>query len=186
MKVRVYILFFICSVTSIYAQQDDHFARNYNVKVGQPCPEVVFGLVDGSTIKISDFIKNTVLIYFWTNESDTSVKILPHLMNLQKKYGRFHVIAVNDGKMNLDSLIKFVAAKKFKFAMALDNNRFLYKTLAGGNKYGYPFSLLIDREGNVEKINTNYREVEKILEKNNVLLKLKNKLDKKKHHGAEN
>jgi len=175
------LLFIVFSLwfNVVNAQSDDHFARNYNVKIGQPCPEVAFGLTDGRTIKISDYTKNTVLIYFWSDAKDTSVKILPELMRLQKKYGRFEVIAVNDGKMNVDSLEKFAFEKKLKFPMALDNNQFLYKTLAGGNKYGYPFGVLIDKEGNVEKINTNYKEVEKILEGNNVLLKLKNKIDKR-------
>jgi peroxiredoxin len=168
-------ILFLCLLALIVGSKSFAQSLGMGVKLGEKCPEISFGLYDGSDKKLSEYLGNTILIHFWGIRCDTCLKMVSELNKLQKEYGRFVVVSVNDGKSDDFTLRKFVTENKIRYAIAFDRADFLYRKLSNASDYGLPFNLLLDKKGTVVKINPNLKEVEEYLGSDNILKYFKKK-----------
>jgi peroxiredoxin len=170
-------ILFLFSGFFVFAQPSDQPRPRPQpgVRVGMPCPEMALQLWNGKTKKLSEYVGNTILIHFWTFESDTCLKVIPELIKMKKKYGKFEVISINDGKSGEDSLKSFVLHQKINFPVAVDRNDFLYKKFVHEQIFSLPFFVLIDKQGVVLQLNPTIEEVVAFQEKNKLQHKLKKK-----------
>ena len=170
------LVFFIVSGFSAGAQPGESRPRPLpGVRIGKPCPEMALQYSNGTTGKLSDYLGNTILVTFWSFDSDTCLKMLPELMKMKKKYGRFEIVSVNDGTVGEDSIRSFVLHQKLNFPVAIDRNEFLYKKFVHEQRFTLPFFVLINKEGTVLQLNPTLGEVVAFQEKNKLRYHFKKK-----------
>ncbi len=77
----------------------------------------------GKKVKLSDLNKDKLIILdFWATWCQPCKKLMPHLDEIQKKYGEFvQVVAVDIDKVRHQAKAKkYIKSKKFKFEVLLD------------------------------------------------------------------
>jgi peroxiredoxin len=161
----VFLLVFLFMVFSLQAQ----------VRVGERCPDLSFGMLNGETKKISDFLGSTVFVHFCSATDDSCLRMIPELVRLNKKHGKFVILAVYDGNFPEDSLQDFIKKNKINYSVAIDRKSFLYKSFTNNNQQGLPYNVLVDNQGIVYKFRVSLAETEDFLETKNPFKKRKQK-----------
>jgi thiol-disulfide isomerase/thioredoxin len=131
---------------------------------GKDAPPFTLDLFDGTKLSTTQLEGKNYLLYFWFSGCPPCVKISPHLVQLQKTFGKrnFTVIAVNaDRFLELETTDQDRAAyvKKAGFTFPLGHlNPDLMK--AFGNISVYPTLFLVNSDGMVQKQYVNYQTYE--------------------------
>jgi len=142
---------------------------------GKDAPSFTLDLFDGKKLSTAQLEGKTYLLYFWFSGCPPCVKISPHLVQLQKTFGKrnFTVIAVNaDRFLELETTDEQRAAyvKKAGFTFPLGHlNPDLMQ--AYGNISVYPTLFLVDSGGMVQKQYMNYQPYEVLAKDVAALLK---------------
>jgi peroxiredoxin len=121
-------------------------------------PDFSLRSTDGRTVHLSDYLgKSVVLIDFWSTTCDPCLAEMPHLVDLYKakKDKGFVVLAVSlDGPESLADVSRVVHDKDMVFPVLLDQET---TVVARYNpKREMPFSVLIDRRGNIVQKKAGY------------------------------
>lgn len=116
-------------------------------------PDFELETLDGEMVRLSDLVgQKVILLDFWATFCDPCLLAMPHLNDLYKKYEDqgFVILGVNiDGPESLSRVRSEVRKMGLDFPILLDPET---HALALYNpKTSAPFSLLIDREGNIVK-----------------------------------
>lgn len=116
-------------------------------------PDFELETLDGDMVRLSEVVgKKVILLDFWATFCDPCLLAMPHLNDLYKKYEDqgFVILGVNiDGPESLSRVRSEVRKMGLDFPILLDPET---HALALYNpKTSAPFSLLIDREGNIVK-----------------------------------
>jgi thiol-disulfide isomerase/thioredoxin len=143
--------------------------------VGRDAPALSMSLLDGKTLQSEDLAGKSFLLYFWFTGCPPCVRIAPHLVELQKKYGKndFTVVAVN--------------ADKFLELETTDDERAAYLRKTGinfpvghltrqiqedyGNVNVYPTLFLVDAKRVVQKHYVNYQPLNVLMDDVGSILK---------------
>jgi peroxiredoxin len=137
-------------------------------------PDFTLPSLDGKNVSLSDYKGKVVLIDFWSTTCDPCLVEMPHLVSMYEKYkGKgFVILAVSlDGPETRSQVSTVVHDKKMSFPVLLDEET---SVVARYNpKRDMPFSVLVDKSGNIVKKTSGYNpgdeeklaaEVEKLLQ----------------------
>jgi peroxiredoxin len=138
-------------------------------------PDFSLQSTEGKTVRLSDYLgKEVVLIDFWSTTCDPCLAEMPHLVDMYKanKDKGFVVLAISlDGPESLAEVNRVVHDKDMLFPVLLDQET---TVVARYNpKREMPFSVLIDKRGNIVHKRAGYQpgdekalggEVEKALQ----------------------
>jgi len=131
---------------------------------GRDAPAFSLALLDGKELAARDLAGKNYLLYFWFSGCPPCVKIAPHLVELQRRFGgeRFSVVAANaDRFLELDTTDAERAeyARKSGFTFPVGH---LSKQMQEdyGNINVFPTLFLVDGRGVVRKHYVNYQTTE--------------------------
>lgn len=149
-------------VQSIKPQMEQYRAKYEASQIlasGKPAPEIAMPNADGDTLRLSDLKGKVVLIDFWASWCGPCRKENPNVVRLYEKYNKdgFEVFSVS-----LDN-----NKERWQGAIAADNliwenhvselNKWRNSAAQTYGVSGIPFTVLIDKDGNI--ISTNLRGV---------------------------
>ena len=143
--------------------------------VGKDSPGFSLEKLDGTPLASSDLRGKNHLIYFWFSGCPPCVKIAPHLVELQRKFGtkNFTVVAINADKfLELEKTDEeraaYVRKTGFTFPVAHLNQA---TQEVYGNVNVYPTLFLVDSKGIVQKHYVNYQPLKTLSDDVENLLK---------------
>jgi peroxiredoxin len=115
------------------------------LKIGEQAPDFILEAMDGSTVQLSDFKGQGILLNFWGTYCPPCEKEMPDLESQyqQTKDTGVHILAVNVGEQKL-TVQKFVEKYDLHFPILLDENS---EVLEVYNVGALPATFLIDKNG---------------------------------------
>lgn len=116
----------------------------------QLAPDLSLALLDGSTVKLSDYRgKKPVVLDFWASWCPNCRRDMPNLNRYYDKYkDQVEVIGINLHE-NKGTIQKFISSQGINFPIALDPQSI------AANKFGIQYTnthFLIDKEGRLVRI----------------------------------
>lgn len=116
---------------------------------GDEAPDFTVELVDGESISLSEQRDKIVLLNFWATWCGPCVREMPAFETLAKEYkDEVYVIAVNCME-DKNTVSKFVKEKGYTFPVAYDVDGEICMKYPSD---GIPYTLIIDKEGIVQRI----------------------------------
>lgn len=113
--------------------------------------------ISGNSVKLSQLLeKGPVMISFWALWCVPCKEEMKHMSELYQKYsdsGFVYVAINNDSPKSVDKVKSYVESKSYKFTVLLDTDTKVFETFGGQN---LPFSLLLNKKGDVVKTYTGY------------------------------
>ena len=115
-----------------------------------PAPDVEFRTAEGGSARLSDYSGQMVLLNFWGTWCPPCLVEIPHLLEVQEVLtelgGTILGPAVDSG--SAQDVLRFARERGINYPVWLAS----YNTAVGRfGAAGYPFTLLIDREGIIRK-----------------------------------
>lgn len=138
-------LAFLVSVGIFPACSGDK-GEGYPVK---PAPDFTLSSVDGQTIRLSDYQGKVVLIDFWATWCPPCRVAIPHLVELQKKYGDQGLVVLGLSlDMNPEDLTQFLSKTETNYPMLEvdEDTREAY-----GGVVSIPQTFVVDRKGQIRQ-----------------------------------
>ena len=115
-----------------------------------PLPEVVFQGLDGSPVPLSDFKGQVVLINFWGTWCEPCLKEIPELVHLSHQYKENGLqvlgIAVDSGRP--EDIRLFMAEHQMDYRVLIGEMETVKRQF---RVLGFPTSLLVDRNGMIQR-----------------------------------
>jgi thiol-disulfide isomerase/thioredoxin len=149
---RIIILLFFLTTLQLRGQS----------KLNKPAGELEFLKILNSTVtsaKLSDFKSKVVILDFWGTWCAPCIEALPHLENLQNRFGNdLKVITITDESE--ERIDKFLKKRNVSLPIALDNDR---KLAAAFPYRAVSHTVVIDKNGIVRAITTPQEINEEIL-----------------------
>ncbi|MDX1445008.1 TlpA disulfide reductase family protein [Lishizhenia sp.] len=149
-------------VQSIRQQMAQHKAKYESSQLlasGKPAPEIAMPDANGDTLRLSDLKGNVVLIDFWASWCGPCRRENPNVVKLYEKYhdAGFEVFSVSlDGRK--ENWLAAIDADNLKWDSHVSElNKWNCSARADYGFSGIPFTVLVDKEGNI--ISTNLRGV---------------------------
>jgi peroxiredoxin len=134
-------------------------------KKGQPAPPFQVVATSGQKISLANYRGYVLVIEFFATWCGGCKDSIPHLMNLQKQYGKqgLRILGLDIGQGDdLNDLKDFVAKKKISYPMAMADEDLVYD---GFGIHMIPALFIINKKGVlVEKLNGFNDDNRKILE----------------------
>lgn len=127
-----------------------------------PAIDFTTTLLNGDSVKLSDYKGKVVLLNFWATWCGPCVGELPAFEKLDKEYGDDVVIlAVNIGE-DKDSVSKFAKENGYTFPIGLDEKQDIATAY---QIYSIPATYIIDKDGNVAEISTGAQDADTMYQK---------------------
>jgi thiol-disulfide isomerase/thioredoxin len=165
MKKNVFVVIVILAVIVVAAHYADKATRLAHTKAagtkdeskdaGAPAPELTLKDLDGKDVSISQFKGKVVLVNFWATWCEPCRFEIPWLIEMQQKYGAkgFTVLGVAMDDEGRKIVAPFV--EKERFDVNGTKSQMNYPIVIGdeeaadkfGGLFGYPTSVLINRDG---------------------------------------
>lgn len=117
--------------------------------VGQPAPDFSLDNLAGIKVTLSEQRGHVVLLNFWAVGCSPCRAEIPHLVQLQEKYGKdgFRVIGINAWEYESSEKVQdFVAKEKLPYTVLRGSQKFLNNTYKGNP---IPHNFLIDKQGKI-------------------------------------
>lgn len=115
-----------------------------------PAPDVEFQRAEGGTARLADYGGQIVLLNFWGTWCPPCLVEIPHLIAVQDALADLGgtVIGPAVGSGSGEDVLRFGSERDINYPLWLSD----YETAVGRfGAAGYPFTLLIDREGVIRK-----------------------------------
>lgn len=146
MKMKSLIVFIIVSLSSTLVSA---------IELDQTAPDFTLKSLGGDNLRLEEYRGKVVLINFWATWCGPCRQEMPILDRIRQRYqgAGFEVLGVNvEGK---DPKARKIAKKLgVSFPLLFDDSQ---KVSADYDLQGMPFSVLIDRTGQVRYIHTGYK-----------------------------
>jgi thiol-disulfide isomerase/thioredoxin len=125
---------------------------------GKAAPELtVSGWKNSKELKLADLKGKVVFIKFWATWCTTCKSTLPKFSRLaESKKDKVVFIAIHD-KKDANTMSDFIDRNKYKFACCLDDKG---ETVKSYGVKQLPFNVIIDKKGNVKKLDAELDEAE--------------------------
>lgn len=125
-----------------------------SVPIGPPKPTEQLGwkVFDGETEKIGDFKGKVIVLDFWATYCPPCIEEIPHLRQLQAKYGDkgFQVIGLHvGGEEDRPKVPAFKERLNIDYPLATPDNSLVYQLL--GDDSRIPQTLVFNRKGELVK-----------------------------------
>ncbi len=119
---------------------------------------------DNKSLKLSDYKGKVVLVDFWATWCPPCRMSIPHLVDLQNKYGSrgFQVLGISLDRGGVDVVRKFVQKYKINYPVMMSTPDVLK---AYGGVRSIPQAFLIDRQGRIRETIVGYRPLEELQKK---------------------
>ena len=118
-------------------------------EVGYAAPDFSVELLNGKTVKLSDYKGKIVFLNFWASWCGPCVGEMPDIQKLSENYSSdLVVLAVNYGELK-DTAESFIKKNNYTFNVGIDENTDIAKLYPSN---GIPYSLIIDANGIITKI----------------------------------
>jgi len=151
MKLTTLALILASFYTTIIAQ-----SREDTVRLIGEIPLIV---LDGTKKELKDYRTKYTLIDFWGLGCKPCIANTPKLVALQEKYADIlTIVGINDSLL-MEKMDKFLEDYHINYDIVhIDRNRMngdkkaymnAYYLLSNGEFYGWPFYILLDRDGNI-------------------------------------
>lgn len=132
-----------------------------SVPAGPPIPteELAWKIFDGETEKIGDFKGKVIVLDFWATYCPPCIEEIPHLRELQAKYGDrgFQVIGLHvGGEEDRPKVPAFKERLSIDYPLGTPDDQLVYQLL--GDDSRIPQTLVFDREGKLVKKLVSYDE----------------------------
>jgi len=115
-----------------------------------PAPDVEFHTAEGGVARLGDYTGQIVLLNFWGTWCPPCLAEIPHLIEVQKAFAEIGgtILGPAVGSGSGEDVLRFGRERGINYPLWLSD----YDTAVGRfGAAGYPFSLLIDREGIIRK-----------------------------------
>ena len=144
---------------------------NFPMPPTKPIEQLRWKILDGEWQKISDFKGKVLVLDFWATYCAPCIEEIPHLKELQAKYGEkgFQVIGLHvGGEEDLPRVPAFIEKLEIDYPLARPEDELTYSLLGTDNRI--PQTLVFDREGKLVKKFVAYdenvkNEIDKTIEK---------------------
>lgn len=124
-------------------------------EVNKPAPEIALPDKSGSTVKLSDFKGQVVMVNFWASWCQpcrTEMPLIEDLYQRFKKIG-FTVLAVNVDE-NPDNGKKMLKEVPVSFPVVFDSKN---KMIEKYQVQAMPSTYMVDRKGNIREVHRGYK-----------------------------
>src|ERR1700740_1834669 len=151
-------------------------SRADNASSGKPAPDFTLKDLDGKNVELSQYRGKVVLVNFWATWCDPCRVEIPWLIEMQQKYSAkgFTVLGIAMDEEGKSVVAPFVEKEQFEidgggkslmnYPIVIGNEELVDKF---GGLFGYPTSVLINRNGKQIKRITgliSYDEIAKAIE----------------------
>lgn len=113
--------------------------------------------LDGNTVTLTGLLeKGPVMISFWALwcvPCKEEMKIMSEVYNKYKDSGFVYVAMNQDSPKSSAKVKSYIESKEYKFIVLLDTDTHVFENYGGQN---LPFSVLINRKGDIVKTYTGY------------------------------
>jgi peroxiredoxin len=120
-----------------------------NLHLNQPAPKFAFKDMSGKLYSLDDLKGKTVVLNFWFTSCGGCIMEMPDLNKLKRNFARKNVIFLAVTYDDEVKINKFLTKHQFDYTI-IPNAR---KMCTDYNVYGYPTSMVIDRNGIIKYIN---------------------------------
>ena len=163
MKRLIFLPLFIFIAVNIFAQTKEE-------QTGRSAPDFKLESVDGDYLSLKDELGNgPVLLSFWATWCKPCIEEMTHYKKLYEEYKdkNFQILAISiDNERTVAKVKPFARSKNYPFPVLLDTNSEVARKYYAQN---VPYSVLIDKKGNIVYTHLGYMKGDEI--------KMKNKLD---------
>ncbi len=112
-------------------------------------PDFTLATIDGNRVRLSDFKGKVVLLDFWATWCPPCRAAIPHLVELQEKYGKDGLVVIGmNMDQNPDDLAEFMSRTTFNYPVVRVDEQ--TRTAYGGVP-SIPMAFLIDRKGRIRE-----------------------------------
>lgn len=131
------------------------------LEVGDKYPDFSGKLLNGETFKLSDYEGKVMLINFWATWCGPCVGEMPAFPRLVEKYGDDLILVAVNVAQDAETVQAFADENGYDFNIVLDPDYSisdLYPT------DGIPYTVIVDREGNISEIHLGASEADEMFE----------------------
>jgi peroxiredoxin len=132
------------------------------VKTGDKAPEIKLPGLEGDSISLSSFKGKVVLVDFWASWCVPCRKNNPSLVRLYEKFGKngFEIFGVSIDNFKSDWK-KAIQKDKISWIQVYDKKGWYAQSTLDYGIEAIPSSFLLDKEGKIQGINLDEKELEK-------------------------
>ena len=144
----VLMLFIFNAAVCQHPEQDDN--RGYIVKTGDKAPDIIFPMIDGDTLHLSDLRNKTVVLQFTASWCSVCRKEMPHLEKevWQRFKDKDFILIGVDYDEPLEKVTAFRKQMKVTYPFSLDPNADIFAKFAR-KKAGVTRNVVIDQSGTI-------------------------------------
>ncbi len=135
------------------------------LKVGDSLPDLEYKFVNGEKSSLrKQFVKGKYnLIDFWGFWCKGCIHAIPKLKELDSVYSdKLNIIGLHDYKSSKQTARKTIEKYELKWSLGYLTPEIEKKLLSSG---GFPYYVLVDGDGKIDKFNINLKELEELLKK---------------------
>ena len=132
---------------------------NMPMPPSQPIEKLGWRIFDGDNEKLGDYKGKVVVLDFWATYCPPCIEEIPHLKQLQAKYGEkgFQIIGLHVGGPEDEANVPaFIKRLEIDYPLATPQDELTYALLGNDNRI--PQTLVFDREGKLVKQFVSYDE----------------------------
>jgi len=132
-----------------YQSADPGQKRGTNMEEGRPAPEFNATDLTGNPVSLNQYKGQVVLLNFWASWCTPCVREMPLLNDISQRYAKdVQSLFINVGESK-GTIREFMEHHQFDFDVVVDATG---KISGKYNVMGLPATMIIDREGNLNRI----------------------------------
>jgi peroxiredoxin len=140
-----------------------NLAYAYFNKVGTKLPEFNFSDINGSRFSSASTDGKIIILTCWEINSKTSIKEFPRLNKLYDKYEAYEdVVFLSISSDKSDKLLQFLTKNELRHPVVANQGAYMKDQV---EVLQFPTHLIVDEDGNIEKMVSNVDQLEAALEK---------------------
>ncbi|MFY7671316.1 TlpA family protein disulfide reductase [Tenacibaculum sp. MEBiC06402] len=148
-------------ITSVKNEADLAYA--YFNKIGSKLPEFNFSDINGNRFSSASTDGKIIILTCWETKSKASINEFPQLNKLYDKYEAYEdVVFLSFATDKSSKLLEFLAKNELRHPVVANKESYM-KDQVGVRQF--PTHLIVDEDGNIEKMVSNFSQLEAALEK---------------------
>ncbi|WP_162996284.1 peroxiredoxin family protein [Mucilaginibacter celer] len=124
---------------------------NINSLLNKPAPIISLKAINGKNYSLNEFRGKVVVLNFWFTSCGTCIQEMPKLNAITTQYATSKVVFLALAPDNTSMIKAFLKKHQFKYTLLSDAE----KTISTYQIFGYPTSMVIDKNGIIRSIHSN-------------------------------